>query len=323
MHTVFRNAVGVAAISLALNAPVFADASHNHGHEAFAAKGEAHPHGTETGNVRTGDNSIEIYGKLYMSLGYSDPGPGVVEKIDLSSHGSFLGVRGNQPLNEALRLFWQIESAIDLDNLGEGGHDGGGNSSGLASRDSFVGLSGNAGTLLFGKHFTPLTMLLHANDPFAHLPGDARSMLGYVGHRYQSSIDSGHGTMFYVRAPNSIVYMSPDVGGFSTNIALIAIDESAAHGVRMPGTSLSLSYKIGSFNASYAFERHKKLDKKTSETLPDPSLLDMTQVHMLSAMYHLPTSTMVNFTVQKLEAKDTEDDNGEGADGDQIGRAHV
>jgi len=329
------------AVALAINAPAFADADYAYGHNASSASkgyetlhlsmapGEpgvnaaatmapSSPDGAKTldaghtghagSDEKTGDNAIEIYGKLYMSLGYSDPGSGAPDVLDLSSHGSYLGVRGNQPLNAALHLFWQIESGIDLDNLGEGGHDGGGNTSSFGGRDTFIGLSGNAGTVLFGKHFTPLTMVLHANDPFAHIPGDARSMLGYVGHHYESKLDSGHGTIFYVRAPNSIVYLSPEVGGFSANVALIAIDESMHDGVRLPGTSLSLNFKRGDFNIAYAFERHHGLDVKTSHSLPDPDVLDRTQVHLLSAMYHFPT-TMVNVAVQRLDVKDSVDGN--------------
>lgn len=314
MKSILRKMVLSTAVMVAVNGSAFADDGHKTGHDAFASKGEEHTHGAETGNVRTGDNAIEIYGKLYMSLGYSDPGTAAPETIELSSTGSLLGVRGNQPLNKSLRLFWQIESAIDLDNLGEGGGHSGGNGSSLAGRDSFVGLSGTAGTVLFGKHFTPLTLLLHSNDPFAHLPGDARGILGFAGHHYESTLDAGHSTIFYVRAPNSILYMSPEIAGFSANVALIAIDESTAEGARLPGTSLSLNFKTGIFNIAYGFERHNGLDIKTSEELPEPGVLDKSQVHMLSAMVHFPT-TMVNFTAQRLEVKDKVDENGDGTDG--------
>ena len=309
MNSILRKMTLSTAVLLAVNVSAFADAGQPHGHEAFASKSDAHTHGSEAGNVRTGDNSIEIYGKLYMSLGYSDPGINAPETIELSSHGSVLGVRGNKPLSEDIRLFWQIESLIDVDNMGTGGHDSGGNTSLLAGSDSFVGLSGNTGTLLFGKHNTPLTMLVHANDPFMHIAGDALSILGHVGHHYQSSFDPDHGTMFYVRAPNSIMYMSPEVGGFSTNVALIAIDESTQEGARIPGTSLSLNFKSGGFNLAYAFERHNELDHKTSHTVgADPELLDKSQVHVLSAMVHFPT-TMVNVTVEQLKVADDVDGN--------------
>ena len=285
----------------------WADNGHAVGHDAFASKGEAHTHGAESGNVRTGDNVIELYGKLYMALSYSDAGIGAPETMALSSHGSILGVRGHQPLNESVRLFWQIESEVDLDNMGDGGHDAGGNSSAFGGSDSFVGVSGDAGTLLFGKHNTPLTMLVHFNDPFAHIAGDALTILGHAGHHYESAFDPDHGTLFYVRAPNSIVYMSPEVGGFTVNAALIAIDESTNDGARIPGTSLSVNFKAGDFNIAYAFERHNGLDVKTShDPLVDPEALDKTQVQVLSAMVHFP-STMVNFTIEQLESTDDAD----------------
>lgn len=310
MNSILQKMVLSTAVLLAVNVSAFADPSTNHGHESFVSKSDAHTHGTESGNVRTGDNSIEIYGKLYMSLAYSDPGTRAHahEVLALSSHGSVLGVRGNKPLSELIRLFWQIESQIDLDNMGSGGHHSGGNSSVLAGSDSFVGLSSKAGTLLFGKHNTPLTMLVHSNDPFMHITGDALSILGYVGHHYESSLDTGHGTMFYVRAPNTIMYMSPEIGGFSTNVAMFALDESTKEGVQIPGTSLSLNFKSGIFNLGYAFERHNELDQKTSHTLPDPEALDKSQVHVLAAMVHFPT-TMLSFTVERLKVKDDVDGN--------------
>ena len=314
MNLIFRNMALSTAILLAVSTPAFADiGSHRHGHDDFAPKADAHTHGTETGNVRTGDKAIEIYGKLYMSLGYSDPGvstdgdspPNIIQ---MTSHSSTLGVRGNKTLTASTRLFWQIESQIDINNLGESDHAEGGNGSVLAGSDSFVGVSCNAGTLLFGKHKTPLSMVVHDNDPFMHIPGDALYLLGRAGAHGRSAIDGGHGSMFYVRAPNSIVYMSPAISGFSTNVALIGINESTkGKGVEMPGTSLSLNFKSNGLNLAYAFEQHKNLDKEIGDhdAIPaiEDEILDKTQIHLLSAMVHFPT-TMVKFSAEQLEVKD-------------------
>ncbi len=92
------------AISLAVNAPAFADAGHATGHHAFAAKkGKTHTHATQT-KVRTGDNTIETYDKSHLSAKARDRDPGTSNPgtIELSSHDSLEtgNVRASDSISE-------------------------------------------------------------------------------------------------------------------------------------------------------------------------------------------------------------------------------
>ncbi len=328
----FNVHAAVAAASLfGLVVPmVWADSGHMGHMDATNASG--HAHGAEEGNVRTNDNVIDIYGRLYMSVVTNDYNTSSVERETLlTSHGSVLGVRGHKPISSATKLFWQIESDVDLDNMGSGGHDGGGNGSELASSDSFVGFSGTAGALLAGKHKTPFTLAVHQWDPFMHVAGDATGTFGHLTH-YSSLIDDEHDTIYHVSAPNSIVYFSPDLSGFSLNVAVLAVDridreaftgtEVSREKSRISGSSMSLNYHSGGLSLVYAFETHRELEWQ-SETAHDVDecdadgaddvagnaddmpcyLIDRSRAQILGIMYQF-SSTMVSAVVESLKVED-------------------
>src|SRR5213076_1667386 len=67
----------------------------------------------------------------------------------LSSNSSRLGVRGTESLGGGLNAIFQIESNVS-------GDTGNAASSGLASRETFVGLQGSWGKATIGKFLMPL-----------------------------------------------------------------------------------------------------------------------------------------------------------------------
>lgn len=310
MNRITAPATLAVSVSMAIFNLAAADQGHNHGHDAFQAQPASYTHGAETGNVRTGDNVIEVYGRLYMALAYNDHGgDGDSSKnLLLNSEGSRLGFRGNKILSDASRLFWQIESTIDLDNLGEGGHDEDtGNASVLAGNDSFVGFSGSLGTLLAGKHVTPFWLTAHSWDPFPHIVGTSMAFLGQLPN-IGNELGDHHGTTMPLRAPNTLLYYTPSFGGFTVAAGLLAIDQRSADGVQLPAPSLSLDYKSGPFNVVYAFEKHRKLDEY-SDQHDDPATdaIGSTTAHRLGAMYHFP-STMVSVIVERMSIADVAND---------------
>lgn len=309
MYRYFTPAALAVSGSLAVLNPALADQGHQHGHDQFQTDSPTYTHGAETGNVRTGDNAIEVYGRLYLALAYNDHGGDEEssENLLLTSEGSRLGFRGNKKLSETTKLFWQIESSIDLDNLGEGGHDDdSGNSSVLAGNDSFLGISGSAGTILGGKHMTPFWLTAHSWDPFPHIVGSSLAMLGKLPN-IGNELGDHHGTTMPLRAPNTVLYYSPSFNGFTIAAGLIAIDQrSAENGVNAPAPSISLDYKNGDFSFVYAYESHKDLDLYSDQhDDPAPDLIGATDAHRLGAMYHFPT-TMVSVILERMSIADVE-----------------
>lgn len=323
MKDIFRAAAGVGVVLFATARIAAADTEHM-GHPSPQTP-SGHTHGAETGNVRTNDNVIDIYGRLYMSVVTNDYNETDVKRETLlTSHGSVLGVRGHKPIGGSSKLFWQIESDVDLDNMGSGGHDGGGNGSELASSDSFVGFSGGAGALLAGKHKTPFTLAVHMWDPFMHVAGDATGTFGRVSN-YSSLVDEGDDTIYHVSTPNSIVYFSPDLSGFSLSAAVLAIDrveresltgqETSADSSRISGNSLSLGYTNGGLSIVYAFENHRELewhgevhalddcDNFNVATDDDCHLIEKSRAQVLGMMYRR-SGTTVSAIAESLKIED-------------------
>ena len=105
---------------------------------------------------------VEIYGRANLFVdSYSATGSTVGAATDFKSRtrvndqGSRLGVRGKEDLGRGLRAVYQIESGLNADTGSQSTSVTGGPSNSstgfLASRDSFVGLEGGWGRVLFGR----------------------------------------------------------------------------------------------------------------------------------------------------------------------------
>jgi predicted porin len=273
------------------------DHSSLHGpHDSFNIQADSFTHGQEEGNVRTGDNIIEIYGKAMIALGAHDPGG-----VSIVSDGSRFGIRGNKTLENNLLTFWQIESSVDLDNLGDGEH--GSNESALAGRDSFVGIHDSWGTLVLGKHNTPYKMAVHPWDPFNHLSGDFRAILGHVPG-LAADFDH-HGNLFHLRAPNSIVYYPNEIGGLNTAFAVAAIDEASENNADYPILSARISYTMARLDLVFAHESHSRIDYSGDPHDPNATaqLIENTHANLFGVMYHL-SSTMLTGVIEHIMISD-------------------
>lgn len=97
----------------------------------------------DTGNVT-------IYGKLHYSLDYgkadnTDASPTPDDSnLSVSSNSSRIGFKGTEDLGNGLKLGWQIENLVAMDEAAGGGN-------GWGARDSYVTLGGSWGTYLVGK----------------------------------------------------------------------------------------------------------------------------------------------------------------------------
>ena len=270
------------------------------GHQSFKPETELFSHGQSKGNVQTGDNTIEIYGKAMFALATDKP-----NNTSLTSSGSRLGIRGNKSLGDQMFAFWQVESSIDFDNLGS---DHGGNESQLAGRDSFVGISNNWGMLVLGKHNTPYKMSVHSWDPFNHVAGDFRAILGRLPG-FNFSTDH-HGNMFHVRAPNSVIYYPPRTDYFSSSFAMAAIDEAAKNSASLPILSASFSYKFDNFEFVFAHESHRKIDVVKGEEDHDsvveesPHLIEKSYANLVGIMAYFESTMFIAIIEQILVSDD-------------------
>jgi len=96
---------------------------------------------------------LALYGVGHLSYDAIDTG--VSSSDYVHSNSSRLGIKGDQDLNDALSVYVQYESGVDLTGHGTGDGNGGASSTGqifTRARDSFLGLrSHDYGSIQFGR----------------------------------------------------------------------------------------------------------------------------------------------------------------------------
>ena len=100
----------------------------------------------------------DFYGHLNLSADYYF-GESSQIKSDLKSNASRLGVRGDFRINDNITGIYQAEYQVDLE-------------ASPTTRNTFLGLKGNFGTIKAGKHDTPLKLAQLDADLFNDTQGD-------------------------------------------------------------------------------------------------------------------------------------------------------
>ena len=108
----------------------------------------------------------KIYGKLNLSIDY-DGGDGASTNSDLISNASRVGMKGDFEINDKLTGIYQLEYQVDVANN---------SSSTFKTRNSFLGITGNFGTIRLGTYDTPLKRAGLKADLFNDLRGDVKNI---------------------------------------------------------------------------------------------------------------------------------------------------
>jgi predicted porin len=135
-------------------------------------------------------SNVDIYGKLNYSASFLFDQADSESDVQFTSNSSRIGFKGSEDLGGGLSAIWQIENSLNID-------EGNGN---WASRNTFLGVKGDWGTVLGGKHDTPLKLVGRAVDLFGDGIADSRNVMG-------GGSDA--------RASNVVAYISPSFSGFS------------------------------------------------------------------------------------------------------------
>lgn len=148
--------------------------------------------------------AVNLYGIVDAGLVRESGGvAGTVNKLS-SGIGSVsrLGFRGTEELGNGLSALYQLELGTKIDT----GEIDSANT--LFNRQAYVGLKSNSlGALTLGRQYTPYYITLSTvADPFA---------TGYAGNIKNLFPTAGNNT----RASNTVLYTSPTVQGFSTELA--------------------------------------------------------------------------------------------------------
>jgi predicted porin len=241
---------------------------------------------------------VTVYGKLHMSMDYSDSNtdlaPGAVERkanLGISSNSSRIGFKGDEDLGGGLKAVWQVESTVNTEE-GQGSSPNlsamNTKSGGIATRNTFLGLAGDFGTVLVGKHDTPFKMFGRSLDQFGDTIADSRQLFG-------------DGSGWDLRAPNVLAYITPSFSGFSAVAAYVTgLNESSAgpDNNKLTAFSMNGTYKNGPIYAGLAYEVHNVKNTVAVGDRKNPSALRIGGSYALGAakigaMYEVLNDTAI------------------------------
>jgi predicted porin len=168
--------------------------------------------------------------------------PGSDPRIQPQGRASRLGVKGSEDLGNGLKAIYQIEFGINPNDTNGNVIN---NNDTISMRNTFVGLAGNWGTFLIGRHDTPLKISTGKLDLFADTMADYNGTVGFQD----------------LRADNAVAYVSPSFSGFQLMAAVVPAGGATggaglninADGIN-EGYSLAGIYSNGPFYASVAYE---------------------------------------------------------------------
>ncbi|MCU7937568.1 MAG: porin [Candidatus Thiodiazotropha sp. (ex Dulcina madagascariensis)] len=181
-----------------------------------------------------------IYGKVRQSLDVvSDERSSAseVDNIQINNRTSRLGVKGSEDLGNGLTAVYKIEYGVNI-STNPGGNEFSGDGS-LGARNAFVGLAGGFGTVVLGRHDTPLKISTGSLDYFGDTAVD--NNLNYT----ESLVDR--------RADGTLAYISPNLGGVTLAAALVPGENNEADGLA-DAYSLAAMYSNAGIFASLAYE---------------------------------------------------------------------
>lgn len=177
-----------------------------------------------------------VYGKINVSLQKNDyeqiTAGAIADERDnwrLDSNASRIGVKGDYDITKSLKAVYKLEYEVAVDSgLNSNGRE-------FSARNIAGGLQGSWGTILFGRHDTPLKLIQEKVDRFNDLQlADITNYL--VGEN---------------RRDNLLLYTSPSFSGFALTLAAAPGEQSGASSTQddndglFDTTSIALSYGLG------------------------------------------------------------------------------
>ena len=189
--------------------------------------------------VTHAEDPVILYGRVYVTFenveARGDAG-NVPRATRLSDQASFVGVRGTETLAPEVKAFFQLETPFQPDQ----------NNTTFASRNSGVGLTTRAGTVLLGRWDTPFKWTNGDVDPFDDLT------LGALASVLQGSGIAGVTGQFDRRDQNVVQYWSPKLAGFELRLSYSA-NEGRTATTNPKSEGASITWAKGAFYAGYAY----------------------------------------------------------------------
>jgi predicted porin len=225
--------------------------------------------------AQTTAGNVQIYGKVYPQLGwYKSSGASVGSDVtsnlvpqptpaqanndksraNVDTSNSYLGFRGEEKLGGSLGVIWQMEQSLGFDDPTPA--PGGGQF--WANRNSFVGLRSGFGTIKLGNMDT---IYKEYGDQFSMFGISSGNFVSHSNTLSSNGVGTSRNARFHERLPNSVQYLSPELGDFQAGIQY-GPDETKGN----PGNNLNkewwsygVKYESERFYASIHQEKRKDL----------------------------------------------------------------
>jgi predicted porin len=200
--------------------------------------------------------SVTVYGIVDAGISSESYGKGTVNAVTSGQvYGDRLGFKGTEDLGGGLSALFTLESGFNI-------NDGSMAQSGtLFNRQSFVGLSGHAGTVTLGRQYTTLFRAQLDYDPFF------TGFAGNAGHM----MSNGGGSQT-ARTNNSIFYVTPTVSGFEGQL-LYGLGGVAGNNQSGREMGAALGYKNGPLNVKVSY--HNAINSVNNPTNNSASNLNL------------------------------------------------
>jgi predicted porin len=180
-------------------------------------------------------SSVMIYGVADAGI-VAERGGGAGNLQTVSSgvaSGSRIGFKGKEDLGGGTSAFFVLENGYNMDSgaAGQGGL--------LFGRQAYVGLSGAAGSVSFGRQYSPYYKATRdIVDPFC---------IGMAGNAQNIFAANA-------RVDNSVEYLTPKVSGFSADV-IYGMGEAAGDSARNRSIGAAASYDVGPLSLVLAHHR--------------------------------------------------------------------
>lgn len=192
-----------------------------------------------------------LYGKFHVSYDFLSGDNQTNTSSGFSSNSSRIGIKGSEKINDSLSIIYQYETGFDA---GSGTY--GSNGGLMSQRNTFIGAAGNWGTVIVGRHDTPMKMMGRDYDLFGDTIGDSRNIIS--GPKNNVGYTD---TNWDLRTPQTIAYVTPDLMGFKAVLAYVSnwnpTGTYGVYGDQNKAYGVSASYHIAGFGLDAAYEQHK------------------------------------------------------------------
>jgi predicted porin len=197
----------------------------------------------DDGEIIIDDQGNPIVAKLVNGVDFDGWGMSANGYIPGEKRANRIGVKGSEDLGNGLKAIYQVELGINLDDTNNNVLS---NADAITYRNTFVGLAGDWGTTLIGRHDTPMKLSTSKLDLFVDTMADYNGTVGFRD----------------LRADNVVAYISPSLGGFQLSGAIVPAGGATGGGagLNLNENSIAGAYSLagifsnGPFYASLAYE---------------------------------------------------------------------